>query len=97
MGNTGRTDTPSRSRLVWRRDTDPVGAGGGNRIGAQGHRRYANYNMKQHTRTGSDQAGVLTPEFIDDFSAVGSDREQAALSNQLMTDRVIPELKAAMA
>ena len=54
MGNTGRTDTPSRSRLVWRRDTDPVGAGGGNRIGAQGHRRYANYNMKQHTRTGSD-------------------------------------------
>ena len=24
MGNTGRTDTPSRSRLVWRRDTDPV-------------------------------------------------------------------------
>lgn len=53
--------------------------------------------MKQHTRTGSDQAGVLTPEFIDDFSAVGSDREQAALSNQLMTDRVIPELKEAMA
>lgn len=88
-------------------------------------RLYANYNMKQHTRSGSEQAGVLTPQFIDDYAAVGpvdacvdklrqiaelgidkvvvsgpstgSDREQAAMSKQLMADEVIPELKAVLA
>jgi len=85
---------------------------------------HSSYNMKQHTRTGSDQAGVLTPAFIDSYSAVGpadlcveklqriadlgidkvvvsgpstgSDRETAAESAGLMTERVIPELKAAL-
>lgn len=33
---------------------------------------HASYNMNQHTRTGSDQTGVLTPAFIDDFAAVGT-------------------------
>lgn len=85
---------------------------------------YASYNMKQHTRTGSDQAGVLTPEFIDSYSAAGpvdlcvrklrqiaelgidkvvvsgpstgADRQAAAESQRLMTESVIPELKAAL-
>lgn len=29
------------------------------------------YNMNQHTRGDSDQAGVLTPEFIDEYAIVG--------------------------
>ena len=29
------------------------------------------YNMKQHTRGDSDQAAVLTPEFIDEYAIVG--------------------------
>lgn len=33
---------------------------------------HANYNMKQHTRLDSDQARILTPEFIDDYAVVGT-------------------------
>lgn len=33
---------------------------------------HSNYNMKQHTRTGSDQTRILTPQFIDDYAAVGT-------------------------
>ncbi len=82
---------------------------------------HASYNMTQHTRVGSDQAGVLTPGFIDDFAAVGpveacaeklraiaglgidkvvlsgpssgSDKAEAARSNQLVADQLIPMLK----
>ena len=29
------------------------------------------YDMRRHTRTDSDHAALLTPEFIDEFSIVG--------------------------
>lgn len=32
---------------------------------------HAKYDMKQHTRTDSDQANVLTPEFIDQYAIIG--------------------------
>lgn len=34
-------------------------------------RLHSAYDMKHHTRAGSDQTKVLTPEFIDDYAAVG--------------------------
>ena len=39
------------------------------------------YNMNQHTKGDSDQAAVLTPEFIDEYAIIG------------MPDRVIDRLK----
>ena len=40
------------------------------------------YNMKQHTKGDSDQAAVLTPEFIDEYAVIG------------MPDKVIERLEA---
>lgn len=88
-------------------------------------RLHASYNMKQHTKSGSEQAAVLSAEFIDDYAAVGpvdacvaklrhladlgidkvvvsgpsagSAREQAAHSQQLKSEQVIPQLKMAVA
>jgi len=39
------------------------------------------YNMNQHTKSGSDQGRVLTPEFIDTYAAVGT------------VDRVVDKLR----
>jgi 5,10-methylenetetrahydromethanopterin reductase len=80
------------------------------------------YNMKQHTMSGSEQTRILTPQFIDDYAAVGtvdrcveklrdiealgidkvivagpssgSDRQSATESHRLMTEQVIPTVKA---
>ena len=35
------------------------------------NRLHDSYNMKEHTRTDSQQAAALTPEFIDRFAIVG--------------------------
>ena len=32
---------------------------------------HSKYNMKEHTQTDSDQASILTPEFIDEYAIVG--------------------------
>ena len=42
----------------------------------------SSYNMKQHTKHDSDQAAVLTPEFIDEYAIIG------------MPDRIIERLQA---
>ena len=42
----------------------------------------SSYNMKQNTKHDSDQAAVLTPEFIDEYAIIG------------MPDRIIERLQA---
>ena len=41
------------------------------------------YNMKQHTKGDSDQAAVLTPEFIDAYAIVGTPDKVIARLNEL--------------
>ena len=46
------------------------------------HKLRSSYNMTQHTQGDSDQAEVLTPDFIDEYAIVGT------------PDRVIEQLRA---
>ena len=53
---------------------------------------HSNYDMKSHTRSDSQQAAVLTPEFVDSYAIVGGPDacvERIRALNELGLDKLI--------